>query len=78
MSDPAAAPEAEPNDPNRYPKGWDRTRVEGLLAHYDGLSDDEWIAEDDAGDEDTDTHCRITIPRDLLPEVRALLAKRAA
>ena len=66
------------SDPNRYPKGWDRERVESLIGHYDGLSDDDWLAEDAAAAVEPETHCRVTIPRDLLPEVRALLAKRAA
>ncbi|MEM9703776.1 MAG: hypothetical protein AAF907_15155 [Planctomycetota bacterium] len=79
----SALPTADPDDrkpvdPNRYPAGWDGSRVQDVLSHYEGLSDEEWIAEDEAAEQDTETHCRITIPKELLPEVRALLSKRAA
>ena len=68
-----------PADPNRYPKSWDRARVESLIEHYDDLAARGW-PEDELAEDDLvpDTHCRVTIPRDLLPEVRALLARRAA
>jgi hypothetical protein len=35
-------------DPNRYPKGWNRARVQALLDHYENQTDDEAVAEDDA------------------------------
>ena len=40
--------EQSQGDPNRYPDGWNRDRVESLIEHYDGLSDDDWLAEDAA------------------------------
>ena len=69
---------APAEDPNRYPAGWDRSRVEAVIAHYDDLSEEDWLAEDAAAAVEPDTHCRVTIPKTLLPEVRALLAKHAA
>ena len=71
------APESSP-DPNRYPKGWDRGRVEAVIAYYDDLAARGWPEEEPEDPPDPDTHVRVTIPRDLLPEVRKLLAKRAA
>lgn len=35
-------------DPNRYPKGWNRARVQVLIEHYENQTDDQAIAEDDA------------------------------
>ena len=70
-------PEERP-DLSRYPKGWDRARVEGVIAHYDDLAARGWPEDELEEPPDPDTHVRVTIPRDLLPEVRAPLAKRAA
>ena len=74
-----AMPEPPP-DPNRYPAGWHRARAEGVIAHYDELAARGWPEGpgEEEGAADGDTHVRVTIPRDLLPAVRALLAKRAA
>jgi hypothetical protein len=32
----------------QYPPGWDKARVQRVLDHYDNLSEEEWIAEDEA------------------------------
>jgi hypothetical protein len=34
---------------SRYPAGWDEERVKRVLAHYEQQSDDEAVAEDEAG-----------------------------
>ncbi len=62
---------------NRFPKGWDQERVQRLLDHYEGQSEDEAVAEDEAAWEDT-THSVVDVPTDLLPEIRALIARRRA
>ena len=77
MSAPEPPADPAPIDPNRYPRGWDRARAEALIAHYDDQAARGWPEDDEPGEIDPDTHCRITIPRDLLPEVRELLAERA-
>lgn len=33
---------------SRYPAGWDAERVEKLIDYYEGLSEDEQVAEDEA------------------------------
>ena len=33
---------------NRCPPGWDEERVRGIVQHYESLTDDEWVAEDEA------------------------------
>jgi hypothetical protein len=32
----------------KFPSGWDEERVKRLLAHYEGLSEDAQVAEDEA------------------------------
>ena len=59
---------------NRCPPGWDEERVRGIVQHYDSLTDDEWVAEDEAAFEDT-SHTAMLIPNELVPAVRTLLSK---
>ena len=61
-------------DPNKYPKGWDRKRVEDLAEHYDDQKDDEAAAEDDRAFADSDETV-VSVPKELLPEIREILAK---
>jgi hypothetical protein len=39
---------AKAKDPHRYPKGWNRKRVEAVVRHYENQSEDEAVAEDEA------------------------------
>lgn len=32
----------------RYPAGWDKDRVMRLIAHYDSMTEEEQLAEDEA------------------------------
>lgn len=59
---------------NNYPPGWDETRVRDLIAYYDSVSEDEQIAEDEAGMAEQDEHAVISVPVKLLPEFRKLIA----
>jgi hypothetical protein len=61
---------------SRYPEGWDEARVRRVLEHYEGQSDEEAVAEDDAAAEDT-THTLMEVPVELVPLVRELIAKRS-
>jgi hypothetical protein len=47
--------------------------VQSLIAHYEGQSDVEAIAEDEAAQEDP-TQAVMLVPRALVPAVRKLLA----
>ena len=58
---------------DRFPPGWDEERVRGIVQHYDSLTDDEWVADDEAAFEDT-SHTAMVIPNELVPAVRALLS----
>ena len=60
---------------SQYPPGWDEDRVKRLITHYESLSEDEQVAEDEAALSDHDGQTVITVPDRLLPEIRQLLAK---
>jgi hypothetical protein len=63
-------------DPNRYPKGWNRRKVEALIDHYDHQTDAEAIAEAEAAYRKRSAAV-IEVPVKLLPAVRKLIARRA-
>jgi len=58
---------------NNFPEGWDQSRIRKVLAHYDEQSDDEALAEDEAGVASSETV--MSIPHDLVSQVRELIAK---
>ena len=58
-----------------FPAGWDAERVRRVLEHYEGQSDDEAVAEDEAAFEAT-THTAMEVPVDLVPVIREMIAKR--
>ncbi len=62
---------------NRFPPGWDEDRVRGVLDHYENQTEEEAIAEDEAAFESR-TETVMTVPNDLVPAVRELIAKRRA
>ena len=35
-------------DPNRYPKGWNRARVQSVIDHYENQTEDQAAAQDDS------------------------------
>ena len=65
---------------NRFPDGWDRERVQRLIEHYDRIYLEGSEADGDCTDADPedvgDDQTLIQIPRDLVPEVRRLIAAR--
>jgi hypothetical protein len=58
---------------NKFPDGWDDGRVQLVLAHYGEQTENEALAEDEAGVEPSETV--MNVPRDLVPKVRELIAK---
>jgi hypothetical protein len=58
----------------KFPAGWDSERVKRLIDHYEGLPEDEMAAEDEAAVEDRGGQTVITVPDELLPAIRQLLA----
>jgi hypothetical protein len=59
---------------SKFPKGWDESRVRKLLASYEAQTEDEAVAEDEGGVESSETV--MSIPHELVPRVRELIAKR--
>ncbi len=58
-----------------FPTGWNEARVRQVLAHYEGETDEEAVAEDEAAREDTSLTL-MEIPVELVPDVRRLIAER--
>ena len=61
------------NDPNLYPPGWDRERVQQVIEYYEHQTDDEAAAEHEMA-ADVSKVTMMAIPNELLPAVRALIA----
>ena len=59
----------------KFPPGWDEDRVREVLAHYEGQSEDEQFAEIEAAPK-AEGMTLMAIPTELVPEVRALLARK--
>ncbi len=58
----------------KFPAGWDAARVQRLIDHYETMSEDELAAEDDAAAEERPGQAVVTVPDELLPAIRQLLA----
>ena len=59
---------------SRFPPGWDAERVKRLINYYEGLSEEEQVAEDEAGAVEQKGLALISVPEELLPAIRRLLA----
>jgi hypothetical protein len=59
----------------KFPPGWDEKRVKKLIARYENQTEDEEFADIEAAREDEDITL-MAIPTELVPEVRALLARK--
>lgn len=59
-------------DPNDYPPGWNRERVEAVIRYYDAQTEEEELAELESAEEVED-ETWLKIPRALVPEVQALI-----
>jgi hypothetical protein len=73
----AAEAAQEMSDHTRFPPGWDEERVGRLIEHYEGQSDDEAVAEDEAAFGDSETTF-VEVPKELVPEIRRLIAHHRA
>jgi hypothetical protein len=58
---------------NKFPAGWDEDRVRKVLASYNEQTEDEAVAEDEAGVESGETV--MNVPHSLAPIVQGLIAK---
>lgn len=73
---PATPPEetAMTKKQTNFPPGWDESRVQRVLAHYESQSQDEAVAEDEAAFE-SPTETTMEVPSELVSKVRELIAK---
>ncbi len=60
---------------SKFPVGWDEQRVRRVIDHYEKQTDEEAVAEDEGAYEDP-SQTMVEVPRDLVPAVRELIAKR--
>jgi hypothetical protein len=56
------------------PERWTEERIRRVLAHYEQQTEEEALIEDEAGVEPSDTV--MSVPHELVPKVRELIAKR--
>ena len=60
---------------NKFPAGWDDKKVQEVLTHYEAQGEEAALLEDEAGVENSDTV--MSVPHELVPMVRALIAKQS-
>jgi hypothetical protein len=58
----------------KFPPGWDKKRIESIIAHYETQTEDEAVAEDESTFEDQNQTI-MEIPNELVPVVRVLIAE---
>ncbi len=58
---------------NKFPPGWSEERVNKVLTHYENQSEEEALAEDEAAYED-ENQTFMEVPKELVPQVRELIA----
>jgi hypothetical protein len=59
----------------KLPPGWDEERIRQVIAHYENQTEDEQFAEIEAARE-AEGVTMMAVPTELVPEVRALLARK--
>lgn len=59
---------------SKFPPGWDEARVKRVLEHYESQSEDEAVAGDEAAF-DSSTATVMNVPKELVPEIRELIAR---
>ena len=61
----------------KFPPGWNESRVESVLKHYESQSEEEAVAEDEAALE-APGQTLIEVPSRIVPRVRELIAEDEA
>ena len=59
----------------QFPRGWDDKRVRKVIAHYEGQTEDEELAEYEAA-RTIDGQTVMLVPTELVAEIRKLIARR--
>jgi hypothetical protein len=60
------------------PPGWDEERVKRLIAHYESLTEEEQVAEDESAVTEQKGQAVVTVPDTLLPAIRQMLANASS
>lgn len=63
------------SESQKFPAGWDEARVQDVLAHYEGQTEDEQSDEIEAA-LGAPGVTMVVVPAELADEVRALIARR--
>ncbi len=58
---------------NKFPPDFDEAKIKRVLAHYETQTPEEAVAEDEAGVAPSNTV--MSVPRELVAQVRELIAK---
>ena len=59
---------------SKFPSGWGEERVRKVIAHYEEMTGEQEVAEDEAAFEDQ-TQAVMQIPLELVPAARELIAR---
>ena len=62
---------------SKFPTGWSEERVRRVLEHYESQTEFEAVAEDQAAYEDS-SQTFMEVPKNLVPEVRKLIAEHSS
>ncbi len=62
---------------SKFPIGWNDERVRRVLEHYESQTEFEAVAEDEAAYEDS-SQTFMEVPKNLVPEVRKLIAEHSS
>lgn len=63
------------SESQKFPVGWDEARVKDVLAHYENQTEDEQADEIEQSLQ-SEGVTLIAVPRELVDEVRSLVARR--
>ena len=61
-------------DPNRYPKGLNRQKVQAIIDHYENQTEDQASAEDEAAYH-SNSVTMMGVPIKLVPKVQKMIAR---
>ena len=62
---------------SKFPPRWSEERVRGVLEYYESQTEFEAVAEDEAAYEDS-SQTFMEVPKNLVPEVRKLIAEHSS
>lgn len=63
------------SEAQKFPTGWDESRIRDVIDHYEGQSEDEQADEIEAA-MDAEGVTMMAVPNELADEVRALIARK--